>query len=158
MLMEPQPSEADLIPSCRVSRVMAKPGSPAVTLKDLHERLSTIRGLPTVWEAVQRLFRLEPDEIVVMPLSLLRDCEREAGPAPVCVKGIVGLRDVFVLHHRADRSRPALLQEPAVRPIVPAACDTCGAQSLTHFYSSKELHRTLCAACYRLSTEDASSS
>jgi hypothetical protein len=158
MMIDRQSGEADLIPSCRVSRIMAKPGAPAVTLKDLQERLSAIRGLPTLWEAVQRLFRLEPDEIVVMPLSLFRDCEREAGPAPLCIKGIVGLRDVFLLHHRLDRSRPAVWQDPAVPSIVPAACDTCGAQSLTHFYTSKELHRTLCAACYRLSSAEMTAS
>jgi hypothetical protein len=141
-----------LVPSSRVSRVMAKPGATAVTLEDLHEQLRSIRGLPTLWEAVERLFRLQPDEVVVMPLSLLRECQREAGPAPAYVKGIVGLRDVFLIHHRCGGPRPAPLPEPVVRYLAPAACDACGAQSLSHFYSSRELHRTLCSACYQLRT------
>ena len=101
---------------------MAKPGMTSVTVKDLHERLSLVRGLPTLWEGLQRLFRLQRDEVIVMPLTLLRECEREAGPAPIYLKGIVGVRDVFV-HHRPDcpeRVRPVQSPEIATRPAAPA--------------------------------------
>jgi hypothetical protein len=149
-----------LVPSCRVSRVMAKPGRTGVTVKDLHERLCLVRGLPTLWEGLQRLFHLQRDEIVVMPLTLLRECEREAGPAPVWIKGIVGLRDVFILHRseRSERARLAALPEIATRPAAPAVCDACGAQSLSNFYSSRELRRTLCPPCYDLRTPQISPS